>query len=240
MIITKPYYEIEPINGTEILQRLEKIGRTCYKSEDKISPESAPKFIRGILKRGHESIIEHEKVTVRIVCDRGITHEIVRHRLASYSQESTRYCNYGGDAGITFILPPWVKLWDDFIPNQFFGIHYSVGNGLYINNVPKLVSDPASLVWLIAMYNAERAYQGLLSEGADWKPQQARSVLPNSLKTEIVCTYNLRTWRHIFRLRALGTTGAPHPQMLEIMVPLLKEFKMLIPVIFDDLKIEED
>ena len=98
MIIVKPRIEIlssEPYDT--MLRRIEAIGRVCYKSEDKIREDSAEAFIRGIIKRGHESVIEHGSISVRVICDRGVTHEIVRHRLASYSQESTRYCNYASD-----------------------------------------------------------------------------------------------------------------------------------------------
>lgn len=201
----KSTFKIEdPIDGDELLRRIERAGRTCYKSEDKITVDSAKKFIKKILAMGHESVIEHEKITARVVCDRGVSHEIVRHRLASYSQESTRYCNYtkekfGGE--ITVIEP-------------FFWPH----------------NDEKHRVWKEAMEGAERAYLKLTELGAS--PQEARSVLPNSLKTEIVMTMNLREWRHFFKLR---TSSGSHPQMREIAVPMLREFKRLIPVVFDDI-----
>ncbi len=239
MIIVKPHYEIEPIDGLEILQRIEKAGRTCYKSEDNITPDSATSFIRGILKRGHESVIEHEKVSVRIICDRGVTHELVRHRLASYSQESTRYCDYGKEEhGVTFIIPPWVTLWEGFKLYEPFSIYYTGMNGLSINGHPETIRDPGSLIWLVAMYHAERLYLSLRDKDIGWKPEEARNVLPIGLKTEIVITANLREWRHIFKMRAVGITGKPHPQMREIMIPMLHDFKMLIPVIFDDIEVK--
>ena len=224
MRLIRPSYEIEQVNGLEILAAIERAGRVCYKSEDKISDESAPKFVAGILKRGHESVIEHEKVSVRIICDRGVTHEIVRHRLASYSQESTRYCDYQG--GVTFIVPPWCKVSDENLNK----------------NIP--VFDSAmwheeaqdTRTWLFAMFGAEQTYQIMRSDYG-WSPQWARSVLPNSLKTEIVMTCNLREWRHFFKLRS---AKAAHPQMREIAVPMLKEFKQLIPVIFDDIEPYEE
>jgi len=157
-----------------------------------------------ILDLGHESVIEHEKVTVRVICDRGISHEIVRHRIASYTQESTRFCNYSkGRFGneITVIKPCF---WDD-------------GSKEY-------------KIWRDAMENAERAYMELIKLGA--KPEEARSVLPNSLKTEIVITMNLREWRHFFKLR---TSKRAHPQMREVATSLLQAFKERIPVIFDDI-----
>ncbi len=218
MLLTKPSFKIisNPL-GDAILALLEEAGRTCYKSEKNIAPESADKFIRGIMKRGHHTVIEHASVTVRVICDRGISHEIVRHRLASYSQESTRYCDYN-DGHVEFIIPPWVNI----LPGEFD----------LLKNIYADIKG-ADQKWLCAMGAAEFYYKDLRADG--WKPQQARSVLPNSLKTEIIMTMNMREWRHFFKLRALGTTGAPHPQMVEIAEPMLEEFKRLIPVLFDDL-----
>lgn len=213
MRLIKPFFIIEDeIKGIDILKKIEKAGRTCYKSEQKITKDSAREFVKKILTSGHESVIEHEKVTVRVICDRGVSHEIVRHRIASYSQESTRYCNYSKDkfgSEITVIEP-------------FF---WRTGGN---KNKEKYA------VWKKCMEDAERAYFKLLELGAS--PQEARSVLPNSLKTEIVITMNLREWRHFFKLR---TSSAAHPQMREIARPLLAEFKKRIPVIFDDLVCEE-
>lgn len=205
MRIIEPGFEIlDEVNGEEILKKIEKIGRVCYKSEDRISNDSAKKFVANILKRGHESVIEHEKISVRIICDRGVTHEIVRHRIASYSQESTRYCNYS---------------------NEKFGKELTLIKPLFWENNSKEYS-----LWLDAMQTIEDTYNRLIELGAE--PQQARSVLPNSLKTEIVVTMNLREWRHFFKLR---TAKSAHPQMKEIACALLKEFQNKIPVIFDDI-----
>lgn len=203
MTIIEPRHAIiDQIDGQEVLERIERAGRTCYKSEDKITEGSAIKFVRMILSRGHESVIEHESLTVRFICDRGVSHELVRHRLASFSQESTRYCNYGKkDSGVTFIRPCfWEK-----------------GGNNYMR-------------WKGAMECAEDSYLRLLKFGAT--PQEARSVLPNSLKTEIVVTANLREWRHILWLRC---SRAAHPQMRQIMIPLLRELQGLVPVIFEDI-----
>lgn len=201
----RPSFEImDDIDGAKILQKLERCGRVCYKSEDKITEGSAEKFIGMILKSGHESVLEHEKLTVKFVCDRGVTHEIVRHRIASYSQESTRYCNYSKDKfgnELTFIRPCF---WAD--------------------------DSEEYAVWKQAMEEIEKTYVKLISLGA--KPEEARSILPNSLKTEIVCTMNLREWRHFFRLR---TAERAHPQIREISAALLEELKKRIPVIFDDI-----
>ena len=212
MILIKPSYEILFISP-EPLETIEMAGRTCYKSENKIGIGSSEKFIKMIMKRGHLSVIEHAYMSVRFICDRGVTHEIVRHRLAAYSQESTRYCNYKG--GITFIIPSWVDIEEG---------EYEVLLSKLITN-----SNITDWIWYKNIFEAERNYISLLSEG--WSPQQARSILPNSLKTEIVMTCNLREWMHVFKLRTLK---AAHPQMQELMRPLLAEIKKKVPIIFDN------
>jgi thymidylate synthase (FAD) len=204
----KPYTQIyKDFDGQKLLQKIEAAARTCYKSEGKIQEGSAAKLVAGLIKSGHEAMLEHASVTVKFVVDRGISHELVRHRLASFAQESTRYCNYSKDdfgSEITFIIP-------DYLEYKSEGWN----------------------IWKESMKQAEDAYFKMLDFGLS--PQQARAVLPNSLKTEVVMTANLREWRHFFKLRALGTTGKPHPQMLEVAVPLLEDMKNLIPVVFDDL-----
>ena len=208
MRIIEPSFEIMPVNGEEILKNIERAGRTCYKSEDKITADSARKFVAGIVKSGHESVIEHEKITIRIICDRGVTHEIVRHRIASYSQESTRYCNYSADKfgnELTFIRP------------------------FYWNDEPEKME-----AWLCHMKLTEETYMQLIKMGAS--PQEARAILPNSLKTEIVVTMNIREWRHFFKVRC---SPAAHPQMREVAIPILKRFQEIIPVVFDDIQVEE-
>lgn len=214
MILVKPSFEFIILYHSAMFDRIETAGRTCYKSKDKITEDSAIKFIERIIKSGHESVLEHESISVRFIVDRGVSHEMVRHRLAAYSQESTRYCNYSG--GVTFIIPPWVN----------------IEPGTYdINFVPDALFSDTDWIWYLDMATSEKAYLTLLQK--DWSPQQARSVLPNSLKTEIVMTANLREWRHVLRLR---TAKAAHPQMREIMLPLLHAFQTEIPVIFDDIK----
>jgi flavin-dependent thymidylate synthase len=162
-------------------------------------------------------------MTVRIVCDRGVTHEIVRHRPASYAQESTRYCNYGG--GVTFVVPPWVEI----EPGEYDALQVNDYSDAFIKANPgnwREVLGPVK-AWLHAMLHAESAYTSLLKKGQ--RPEQARAVLPNSLKTEIVVTASLEEWRHIFKLR---TAKAAHPQMREIMVPLQEEARALFPGVF--------
>jgi thymidylate synthase (FAD) len=194
------------------MKQIEAIGRTCYKSEDRITDESADDFVEMIIKRGHETVIEHSLVSVRFIIDRGVSHELVRHRIASFSQESTRYCDYnkGDDSNITFIIPPWIN--EDCINSDW------------------TQGSDADLRWIQAMMDAEQHYKILREQG--WKPEQARSVLPNSLKTEIVMTANLREWRYFFKLR---TAMAAHPQMREVTMPLLDDFHRQLPVIFKDL-----
>jgi len=215
MRLIKPSHKILFISPKP-LETIEAAGRVCYKSEDKITEGSAEKFVRMIMKRGHHSVIEHAYMSVRFICDRGVSHEIVRHRLANYSQESSRYCNYKG--GVTFIVPPWVDIEEGDYSN--------------INHLLKFHGHtPADVKWFYAIEHATESYCVLLSKG--WSPQQARSVLPNSLKTEIIMTANLREWMHVFKLR---TSKAAHPQMRELMIPLLEEMKTLVPVIFDNIE----
>jgi len=217
MKLIKPSFEVmtDLSNTWKMLRNIETIGRVCYKSEDKITDDSAEKFIQRMINSGHHSVIEHENITVRFIIDRGVSHELVRHRLAAYSQESTRYCDYSG--GVTFIIPFWCEDLDVGEYDQ-----YAVES--------RCLSLPTK-IWLNSMLGAERDYINLLKNG--WSRQQARSVLPNSLKTEIVMTANIREWRHVFTLR---TSKNAHPQMQEIMIPLLNYFKLHIPVFFDDIK----
>lgn len=211
MNIIKPSVEIIDMDDYDnIIHKIEKIGRVCYKSEGNISDDSAERFITNILKRGHESVIEHEAITVRMICDRGVTHEIVRHRIASYSQESTRYCNYTSDK----------------FGNEITVIDLAGG---FEYDLDKENDRKKYNAWMRAMENAEKSYFELLELGAT--PQEARSVLPNSLKTEIVMTMNLRAWRNFFRLRC---DHAAHPQMREVANIALKVFKERLPIFFRD------
>ena len=208
--INAGYEILTPIRGYE-LQLIEKAGRTCYKSEDKITDESAKKFVAGLIKRNHEAMLEHSFLSIRFICDRGVSHELVRHRLASFAQESTRYCNYSQDKfgnELTFIKP----LFFDEDTNEY-------------------------RLWEHAMRVAESDYMMMLNAGRT--AQEARSILPNSIKTEVVMSTNYREWRHFFKLRAARATGPAHPQMEEITRPLLEELKTLIPVVFDDIIVAE-
>ena len=205
MQIIQPSVEImSAVDGQAILRHLEIVGRTCYKSEGLITDTSAETFVRKLIARGHEAIIEHESISVRFICDRGVSHELVRHRLASYAQESTRYCNYSKsqfNSEITLIKPCFL-----------------------------VEGTEAYRQWEWTMHRAECAYFNLLDIGLS--PQEARCVLPNSLKTEVVMTANLREWRTVLRLRC---SKAAHPQMREVMLMLLEKLHAAIPVVFDDL-----
>ena len=196
---------ITPINQEAVLKRIEECGRVCYKSEDKITEDSAEKFVRNIIKRGHESVLEHCSFTVKFTVDRGVSHEMVRHRIASYSQESSRYCNYssgkfGGE--ITVIKPCYLV----------------EGSQQYER-------------WYEACSDAEDAYFDLLEMGC--RPEQARAVLPTSLKTELVMTANIREWRNVLKLR---TDAAAHPQMREVMRLMLTILHHKMPVLFGDIE----
>ena len=227
MKIIEQSHEILAYDGPGLI---EMAGRTCYKSEDKtgctvpnepcerFGPghlyfcpcaqddcefHSSQRFVRQLIKRGHEAMLEHGVTTVKFTTNRGVTHELVRHRVASFGQESTRYVGYDD---VEFVRPVW---WAKKPLGQ--------------------------KVWTAAMKVTECAYRALLKIG--WLPEEARDVLPNALKTEIVVTANYREWRHILKLRAIGTTGKPHPQMRALMLPLLAEFKEKLPAVFEDLEV---
>ncbi len=202
------------------LTLLEKAGRTCYKSEDKITQDSAEKFVEMLVRKGHHAMIEFGDIVVKFVTNRGVTHELVRHRHCSFAQESTRYVKYDGQ--MEFIKPVWCQ-------DHLLGTWSEQSPVLPVPPIPPGRSL-AEQLWLSAMERAETDYKTLLQNG--WKAQQAREILPNSLKTEIVMKANIREWRHVFALRC---AKASHPQMVELMRPLLKEVQKKIPVVFDDL-----
>lgn len=206
-------YIISKNDYAEMLEKIEKIGRVCYKSEANIKEGSAEKFIRGIVARGHESVIEHESITVKVICDRGVSHEIVRHRVASYSQESTRYCNYSNDK----------------FGNQITCIDIATG---FKYNMENDADRKKYEIWQNAMCDAEKHYFEMINAGA--RPEEARSILPNSLKTEIVMTMNLREWRHFLTLRC---SKRAHPQIVEVSQMILKVFAEKFPAFFEDLSL---
>jgi thymidylate synthase (FAD) len=288
MKLIKPSFEIwEQPSGLEgVYKQIERAGRICYKSEDKITEDSAKSFVDRMIKSGHGAILEHgtvylkvfnvienselidkyksnkysvvkegtevynchgdilygsckcittnyrvlvenswlddlkyickptefheKRITVHFVCDRGVSHEFVRHRVMSFAQESTRYCNYSKDKfgnELTFIQPCWLD--DERL--KLYGPYHTV-----------IRDKSLESIFIASLNNAEKDYIDLIDLG--WKPQEARAVLPNSLKTELVVTGFVSDWNHFFDLRARGTTGAPHPQAKELAEPLMKEF----------------
>lgn len=228
MLVTYPTHEIiapddlETTGKEQIYSQIERAARTCYKGADSQSVEARNKFIANLVKSGHEAMLEHAFITVKFRTDRGVSHEIVRHREASYAQESTRYCNYSKEKfgnELTFM---------------------SIGDALATDEKTKELDVDAGakilVVWYDACKYAEKCYMKMLQLGAT--PQIARSVLNNSVQTELVMTANIREWRHVLKLRAAGTTGKPHPQMKELMMPLLDEFAEIMPELFGDIKEE--
>lgn len=201
-------------DGARMLDNIAEAGRICYQSEPRTSSEQ---FVRRRIRDGHESILEHEKISVVICVDRGVTHEVVRHRIASYSQESTRYCNYSAgkfDSGITYV-----------------GISDAIRYDPKMSDLPSYVINEIIAEWYFACVDAEKHYLRMIELGAS--PQIARGVLNNSTKAQLAITMNLREWRHFFRLRC---NAAAHPQMIEIAEMLLTLFKRTIPVVFDDIE----
>lgn len=211
MKIIDPSYTIlrpcalDAVARKDALHAVAVAARTCYKS----TGTDDATLVMQLVRSGHEAMLEHYGLTVRFVVDRGVSHEIVRHRMASYAQESTRYCNYakgkfGGE--ISVICPEEIK------------------------------KDPVvrTVAWELTCRHCEKTYLGLISDGVP--PELARSVLPHSLATELVMTANLREWRHFLALRAVGTTGKPHPQIRQVALPLLRELAAWLPEVFGDLE----
>lgn len=224
MNIMKPSFEIlTPISegGIDELKHIERIGRVCYKSEGNITEdgESAKKFVNMLINRGHEAMIEHSSLSVKFTVDRGVSHELVRHRIASFAQESTRYVNYSLDKFGSEIN----------VIDIYGGMRLDIKmTGMEPPTIGSIICE-----WESAMKDAEKHYMKLIELGAT--PQIARSVLPNSTKTEITITANYREWRNFFKLRVPATA---HPQMREVTIPLLKELKNRLPIIFDDIESE--
>jgi thymidylate synthase (FAD) len=284
MKLIKPSFEIweQPAGLEGVYKQIERAGRVCYKSEDKITEDSAKPFVDRMVKSGHGAMLEHgtvylyirrkgneslevdryllnpyskvvfsqspnsrdmeiyittnlrvlvengwlddlkyicepteyheRRVTVHFVCDRGVSHEFVRHRVMSFAQESTRYCNYSKDKfgnELTFIIPCWIKDLEEKSYLAHAEYHHT--------------KEDASKQWYDACMNSEFDYDDLIRLG--WKPQEARAVLPNSLKTELVVTGFIKDWKHFFSLRSsIAKTGKPHPQAQELVDPLMDEF----------------
>jgi thymidylate synthase (FAD) len=238
MYLMKAKYDILKLDAQEdICKFLELCGRTCYKSEERITDDSAIGFVASLLNKKpipHESVLEHYGFTVRFTTDRGVSHELVRHRIAAYSQESTRFCDYGKN-GVAYIIPP--KIYEDC----------DLQDGLYCINQDTFrqritMIDPNTNVkvhidvphavsaWVRNLSLNEMAYNEMRDLG--WKPEEARGMLAHYVKTEVVATYNLHMWRHVLRTRTMDKC---HPQMKELTRPLLYELKCRLPVFFSDI-----
>lgn len=205
-----------------IMQTIEDAGRTCYKSEDKINETSHVAFIERLVRRGHEAMLEHGYATAHFRIDRGISHELVRHRLASFAQESTRYCNYK-DKDIEFVKPTWFthEEADKALENYSY----------YLANPSQNIKKYAIIKWFDICQDTGIAYKELINH-CGRSPQEARSLLPNALATDIVVTANLREWRTILKLRCAKDA---HPDMRYIMLRLLSDMHKLFPPVFEDI-----
>ena len=235
MILIKPSYKILRFPETP-LEDLEEVARTCYKSEDKIGPGTAEKMARALKERHHGAMLEFGgDPCVHFLCDRGVSHELVRHRLCSFAQESTRYCNYSKDKfgnQLTFVIPPW-------FPEAEEGTYELFGKDAFLlegqiepqgkAGTRCFEHSETCFPWIMSLLRTEEDYLELIKEGQS--PQQARAVLPNSLKTEICVKANTREWMHIFFQRCANTA---HPHMRELMVPLAKEFNERCPVLYEE------
>ena len=209
-VIEPSYSFLGDIDGVAMLQKIEIAKRICYQSEDRITQDSYLASAADLIARGHEAMLEHASISVLFTIDRGVANEITRHRIASFAQSSTRYCNFSQDK---------------------FGNEITVIRPCFFRNGTVTYDE-----WYESCAVAEQKYFSLLRIGM--KPEESRDVLPISTMTKLVMTANLREWRHFFKLRAVGTTGKPHPQMLQVAVPLLGDFKKIIPVVFNDLVVD--
>ena len=204
-IVQQSHEWITPLNRDVTLKRIEQIARTCYQSEGAIKPGSDAKMVAMLCKNHHYAMIEHISLSIKFITDRGVANEIVRHRIGSYAQESTRYCNYNKDK----------------FDNQITVIDHGYTGDLHA-------------CWLEAVDDAETSYQIMIAKGAT--PEQARDVLPLCLKTETVCTWNLREWHEVLRLR---TAKDAHPAIRALMIPVLHELQEVYPEIFNDIEVIE-
>jgi thymidylate synthase (FAD) len=191
------------------LAAIESAGRTCWRSEDRTGPDTAERFVRMVMKKGHHALLEFCDMRVRCVTNRGVSHELVRHRIASYAQQSTRYVGEV-DGQMELIRPDWLT---DEMEAEEFGLG-------------KMYMDLMDII--------ESAYDSMIGNGLG--RDQARGILPNDLATEIVIKANFREWRTIFELRAVGTTGKPHPQMQALMGGILMDAASRVPFVFNDLR----
>ncbi|WP_304393193.1 FAD-dependent thymidylate synthase [uncultured Clostridium sp.] len=216
MKIIEPLIEVENFNGIQIMKNIERACRTCYRSEDKITDTSYQNLLKNCINRGHESVLEHEKISIRMTCDLGVYKDLTRHRIASFSIESTRYCNYGKDKfdnELKFIRPVYyVESWKD---RNYEGSAMSL-------------EENKSAIWYRTMEEIESNYIDMSKLGCT--PDEMRMLLPHSIAAEVCMTANIREWKHILSLR---TTNHVHPSIQQLMIPLLLKFKEEMPEIFN-------
>ena len=228
MKLIKPYTELlTSVDTQEVYKTIEKVARTCYKSEDKITDVSAERMVKSLIKSGHEAMIEFFDITVKFTCDRITSQSIVRHRLGSFAQESTRYCNYTKDKfedGIVFVIPSWTDLPE--------GVYLDSGNNYYWKVNGEVTNTKVECGPFLGSCLYAETYYGDLIKDHGWSPEQARMVLPMSVKTEINVKFNLREWRHFFKLRCHHTA---HPDIRVLAIELLDKMYKLLPVVFEDL-----
>lgn len=223
MKIVKPWIEVENFDGTKIMKNLERACRTCYRSEGSITEDSYKRLLTNCINRGHESILEHEKITIRMCVDVGVYKDLTRHRIASFSIESTRYCNYNKDKfgnEIKFIEP----------------VYYDNRNSDECDNEEDIKNALKTKYWTKCMENIEASYMQM-NEIQGTTPDELRMLLPHSTAAEVTMTANIREWKHIFELRANNHT---HPAVQQVMIPLLLLFKQEMPEIFNDISYNEN
>jgi len=216
--VVKPHWAWMKLSDTKmewITQHLEECGRVCYRSEDRITPDSADKFVRKICRNNHVSVLEHEVLSARIICSRAASHQLVRHRIAAYSQSSQRYVNYG-KKGMQVICPPSIGIPPGEYPLWKYSEQLSVGQN----------------VWLDTVFKCYEEYLRELEQGV--KPEDARFVLPNACKTEVVATYNIRMWRHVIKER--GMNKHAQWEIRGIFNDIYENLKWRLPAIFEDLE----
>ena len=230
MRIIKPSFKFEEFDAKKMLKRIESAGRVCYKSESNITDDSSENFVKMIIARGHESVLEHVGVTAKFICSRACSHQLVRHRIASFSQESQRYCNYT-KKGYTIIVPPKINQQSMIEPGTYQMCWNPESRLYYLSGVTNNKIYNAS-IFISSVCDSIDTYNGIL-RASDINPEDARFVLPNAMKTEVVITANLREWRHIYRERVLNQHAQWEVQHLVRSV--VSDLFNVIPEFFGDI-----
>ncbi len=202
-----------------LLEHVERCGRICYKSEDKITNDSANKFVEKICKNQHESVLEHFSVTAIVICSRACSHQIVRHRIGTYSQESMRFVNYGKDNTLQVVCPPSIGLEPGDYSTAPGGTIFIDGTRFQVRNV--------RYSWLKQIESAYEEYRHELADGV--RPEDARYVLPNATKTELAVTYNIRSWKHFFKMRC---SSKAQWEIREIAIAIQDDLRSRFPGVF--------